>query len=109
VNESSYAVATAVTAENVLRHAMSHDIPPPVLIAHAYSMVAFLIDRHGPGVLGDFSTGLADEPDWRAVLRTTYSRAPNEAAICSSAMVAFPSVPGSGRFSPSDWSMPWCS
>src|SRR5215211_6798941 len=54
------------------------DIPPPVLIAHAYSMVAFLIDRHGPGVLGDFITGLADEPDWRAVLRTTYSRAPNE-------------------------------
>jgi hypothetical protein len=54
------------------------DIPPPVLMAHAYSMVAFLIDRHGPGVLGDFITALADEPDWRAVLRTTYSRAPNE-------------------------------
>jgi len=54
------------------------DIPPPVLIAHAYSMVAFLIDRHGPGVLGDFITALDDEPDWRAVLRTTYSRAPNE-------------------------------
>ena len=54
------------------------DIPSPVLIAHAYSMVAFLIDRHGPGVLGDFITALAEEPDWRAVLRTTYSRAPNE-------------------------------
>jgi len=54
------------------------DIPPPVLMAHAYSMVAFLIDRHGPRVLGEFITALADEPDWRAVLRTTYSRAPNE-------------------------------
>jgi hypothetical protein len=54
------------------------DIPPPVLTAHAYSMVAFLIDRHGPRVLGEFIAALADEPDWRAVLRTTYSRAPNE-------------------------------
>jgi hypothetical protein len=54
------------------------DMPPPVLTAHAYSMVAFLIDRHGPRVLGDFIAALADEPDWRAVLRTTYSRAPNE-------------------------------
>jgi hypothetical protein len=54
------------------------DIPPPVLMAHAYSMVAFLIDRHGPAVLGKFISALADEPDWRAVLRTTYSRAPNE-------------------------------
>ena len=54
------------------------DTPPPVLMAHAYSMVAFLIDRHGPRVLGDFIAALADEPDWRAVLRTTYSRAPNE-------------------------------
>src|SRR5215204_5626453 len=54
------------------------DTPPPVLIAHAYSMVAFLIDRHGPAVLGDFITALADDPAWRAVLRATYSRAPNE-------------------------------
>jgi hypothetical protein len=54
------------------------DTPPPALIAHAYSMVAFLIDRHGPAVLGDFITALAEEPDWRAVLRATYSRAPNE-------------------------------
>ena len=54
------------------------DVPPPVLTAHAYSMVAFLIDRHGPRVLGDFIAALSDEPDWRAVLRTTYSRAPNE-------------------------------
>ena len=54
------------------------DVPPPVLIAHAYSMVAFLIDRHGPRVLGEFIAALADEPDWRAVLRTTYNRAPNE-------------------------------
>lgn len=54
------------------------DAPPPVLEAHAYSMVAFLIDRHGPRVLGEFITQLGDEPDWRAVLRETYSRAPDE-------------------------------
>jgi hypothetical protein len=53
-------------------------VPPPVLTAHAYSMVAFLIDRHGPRVLGDFIAELSDEPDWRAVLRSIYSRAPNE-------------------------------
>jgi tetratricopeptide (TPR) repeat protein len=54
------------------------DVPPTVLTAHAYSLVAFLIDRHGPRVLGDFVTGLSEEPDWRAVLRTIYSRAPSE-------------------------------
>lgn len=54
------------------------DVTPPVLAAHAYSMIAFLIDRHGPRVLGEFITQLGDEPDWRAVLRETYSRAPNE-------------------------------
>ncbi len=54
------------------------DAAPASLVAHAYSMVAFLIDRHGPGVLGDFIAGLSTEPDWRAVLRETYHRAPNE-------------------------------
>ena len=54
------------------------DVSPPVLVAHAYSMVAFLMDRHGPRVLGEFIAELNEEPDWRAVLRTTYSRAPNE-------------------------------
>jgi hypothetical protein len=54
------------------------DVPPATLVAHAYSMVAFLIDRHGPKVLGEFIAGLAGEPDWRAVLRTTYNRAPAE-------------------------------
>jgi len=54
------------------------DVPPATLVAHAYSVVAFLIDRHGPRVLGEFIAGLADEPDWRAVLRTTYNRAPAE-------------------------------
>jgi len=54
------------------------DVPPATLVAHAYSVVAFLIDRHGPKTLGEFIAGLADEPDWRAVLRTTYNRAPAE-------------------------------
>jgi len=54
------------------------DAAPAAVVAHAYSMVAFLIDRHGPGVLGEFIAGLSTEPDWRAVLRETYNRAPNE-------------------------------
>ena len=54
------------------------DAPPATLEAHAYSMTAFLIDRHGPRVLGEFITQLSEEPDWRAVLRETYSRAPDE-------------------------------
>lgn len=54
------------------------DVTPPSLVAHAYSMVAFLMDRHGPRVLGEFIAQLGDEPDWRAVLRTTYSRSPGE-------------------------------
>jgi hypothetical protein len=54
------------------------DAPAATVVAHAYSMVAFLIDRHGPRVLGDFVTQLGEEPDWRAVLRTVYNRAPAE-------------------------------
>jgi len=54
------------------------DVPPATLVADAYSVVAFLIDRHGPRVLGDLIAKLRDEPDWRAVLRSTYNSAPNE-------------------------------
>ena len=54
------------------------DTPPATITAHAYSMVAFLIDRHGPRVLGDFIAKLGVEPDWRAVLRETYNRSPAE-------------------------------
>lgn len=54
------------------------DATPAALTAHAYAMVAFLIDRHGPGVLGEFMTRLADEPDWRAELRDVYGRSPDE-------------------------------
>jgi hypothetical protein len=54
------------------------DAAPAVVVAHAYSMTAFLIDRHGPRVLGEFIAQLADEPDWRAVLREAYSRSPAE-------------------------------
>jgi hypothetical protein len=54
------------------------DAPPAAIVAHAYSMVAFLLDRHGPRVLGEFITMLGEEPDWRAVLRTTYNRSPGE-------------------------------
>ncbi len=54
------------------------DAAPASVVAHAYSMVAFLLDRHGPGVFGEAVSMLADEPDWRAVLREVYGRAPNE-------------------------------
>jgi hypothetical protein len=54
------------------------DAPPAVVVAHAYSLVAFLIDRHGPGVLGSTIVSLAEDPDWRAVLREAYGRAPDE-------------------------------
>jgi len=54
------------------------DAPPAVVVAHAYSLVAFLLDRHGPGVLGDAIVSLAEEPDWRATLRELYGRAPDE-------------------------------
>jgi hypothetical protein len=54
------------------------DAPPPVFVAHAYSMVAVLIDRHGPRTLGDFIAKLSEEPDWRSVLRAVYNQAPDE-------------------------------
>ncbi len=57
------------------------DAAPAAVAAHAYSMVAFLLDRHGPGVFGDFVAMLAEEPDWRAVLREIYGRAPNELEV----------------------------
>lgn len=52
--------------------------PPAEVVAGSYSMIAFLIDRHGLGVLGQFITALSGEPDWRVVLRQTYNRAPVE-------------------------------
>jgi hypothetical protein len=61
-----------------LNRPVAPDAAPAALVAHAYSMVAFLIDRHGPRVLGDFIAQLGEEPDWRAVLRSTYNRAPAE-------------------------------
>ncbi|MFT4039162.1 MAG: hypothetical protein QM692_13330 [Thermomicrobiales bacterium] len=54
------------------------DADPAQVLASSYSMVAYLIDREGPGKLGDFIAALATEPDWRAVLRETYNRAPAE-------------------------------
>lgn len=57
------------------------DATPASLLAHSYAMVAFLIDRHGPGVLGEFIAGLGEEPDWRAVLRDIYSQSPTELEI----------------------------
>jgi hypothetical protein len=54
------------------------DADPAAVTAHAYSLVAFLLDRHGPKVLGGFIAQLGEEPDWRAGLRVTYNRSPGE-------------------------------
>jgi hypothetical protein len=48
------------------------------IMAHAYAMVAYFIDRDGAGKLGEFIGALSSEPDWRAVMRETYNRAPAE-------------------------------
>jgi hypothetical protein len=49
-----------------------------VFSAHAYSSVAFLIDRYGLKQFGAFVAALNDEPDWRAALREVYKRSPTE-------------------------------
>ena len=51
---------------------------PAVFAAHAYSMVAFLVDRQGLKTVGAYVTSLRDEPDWRVAMRAVYHRAPNE-------------------------------
>jgi hypothetical protein len=61
-----------------LNRPLPPDAEPAQIMAHAYAMVAYFIDREGAGKLGDFIGALSDEPDWRAVLRETYKRAPAE-------------------------------
>ncbi len=51
---------------------------PAVYSAHAYSMVAFLVERYGLRQFGEFVVALAEEPDWRAAAREIYTRAPGE-------------------------------
>lgn len=51
---------------------------PAVFSAHAYSMVAFLVERYGLRQFGAFVVALADEPDWRAAAREVYKRSPTE-------------------------------
>lgn len=51
---------------------------PAAVAAHAYAMVAFLIDRHGLKLFGEYVTALRDEPDWRAAMRAVYKRPPME-------------------------------
>lgn len=56
--------------------------PPPadpaLVAAHAYSVVAFLVERHGLKRFGELVVALDTEPDWRAALRTVYQRSPAE-------------------------------
>lgn len=51
---------------------------PAVFSAHAYSMVAFLVERYGLRQFGEFVVALAGEPDWRAAAREVYKRSPTE-------------------------------
>ena len=51
---------------------------PDLVAAHAYAMVAFLVDRHGLRLFRDFVRALPAEPDWRAAMRTVYKRSPTE-------------------------------
>jgi len=51
---------------------------PAVFAAHAYSVTAFLVERYGLRTYGEFLVALADEPDWRAAMRSVYQRAPSE-------------------------------
>ncbi|MFM9107378.1 MAG: hypothetical protein ACKOWF_11850 [Chloroflexota bacterium] len=46
--------------------------------AHAYSMVAFLVERYGLRTFGEFLFGFTFEPDWRSVMRVTYQRGPSD-------------------------------
>ena len=51
---------------------------PEMVAAHAYGVVAFLVERHGLRSLTGFVSALATEPDWRAAMRTVYQRSPGE-------------------------------
>jgi hypothetical protein len=61
-----------------LNRPLPPEAEPAQIMAHAYAMVAYFIDRDGAGKLGEFIETLGDEPDWRAVMRATYKRAPAE-------------------------------
>ncbi len=61
-----------------LNRPLPPEAEPAQIMAHAYAMVAYFIDRDGAGKLGEFIRALSSEPDWRAVLRETYNRAPVE-------------------------------
>ncbi|MCA9862226.1 MAG: hypothetical protein KC432_04370 [Thermomicrobiales bacterium] len=61
-----------------LNRPLPPEAEPAQIMAHAYAMVAYLIDRDGAGRLGEYIAALSSEPDWRAVMRETYNRAPAE-------------------------------
>ncbi|MCC7023754.1 MAG: hypothetical protein IT338_13085 [Thermomicrobiales bacterium] len=50
------------------------DVEPTVFLATTYSMVAFLIDRHGPRALGQFIVSLGNDPDWERALHDAYGQ-----------------------------------
>jgi hypothetical protein len=46
--------------------------------AHAYSMVAFLVERYGLRTYGQLLASFSREPDWRSAMRATYQRPPED-------------------------------
>lgn len=51
---------------------------PATVQAHAYGVVAFLVERHGLRRLADYTSALRQEPDWRTAMRAVYQRSPSE-------------------------------
>ncbi|MDQ3695907.1 MAG: hypothetical protein M3464_20145 [Chloroflexota bacterium] len=53
-------------------------VDPALVVAHAYGVVAFLVERYGLRRLNEFVTTLRHQPDWQVALRQVYDRAPAE-------------------------------
>jgi len=61
-----------------LNRPLAPTVDPALLEAHAYGIVAFLVERHGLRRFADYVEGLRADPDWRAGMRTAYQRPPSE-------------------------------
>ncbi len=61
-----------------LNRPQSPNADPAALQAHAYGVVAFLVERHGLRRFADYVAALRQEPDWRVAMRTVYQRSPSD-------------------------------
>jgi len=53
-------------------------VDPATLQAHAYGIVAFLVERHGLRRFAEYAAALRQEADWRTAMRSVYQRPPSE-------------------------------